>query len=83
MLLTIALTYRPATDLGYLLHKHPARFQTFSISSGQAHVFFPEARAERCTSALLLDIDPVGLVRKGGKGCVGFGERAGGSSFAI
>ncbi|MGB8344576.1 MAG: hypothetical protein WCD86_06810 [Ktedonobacteraceae bacterium] len=26
MLLTITTTYQPATDLGYLLHKHPARF---------------------------------------------------------
>src|SRR6266567_3989878 len=63
MLLTITTTYQPATDLGYLLHKNPARVQSFSLSFGQAHVFYPEASSERCTAALLLDIDPVHLVR--------------------
>ena len=63
MLLTITTTYQPATDLGYLLHKHPARVQSFSLSFGQAHVFYPEASVERCTAALLLDVDPVALVR--------------------
>ena len=63
MLLTITTSYRPATDLGYLLHKHPSRLQSFSLSFGQAHVFYPEASSERCTAALLLDIDPVHLVR--------------------
>lgn len=64
MLLTIATTHSPATDLGYLLHKHPARLQSFDLSFGKAHVFYPEASPERCTAALLLDVDPVGLVRK-------------------
>src|SRR6266511_4208869 len=63
MLLTITTTFPPATDLGYLLHKHPARCQSFALSFGQAHVFYPEARPKRCTVALLLDVDPVGLVR--------------------
>jgi 3' terminal RNA ribose 2'-O-methyltransferase Hen1 len=63
MLLTITTTRYPATDLGYLLHKHPARCQSFALSFGQAHVFYPEARPERCTVALLLDVDPVDLVR--------------------
>ena len=63
MLLTITTTYQPATDLGYLLHKNPARLQSVEITGGQAHVFYPEATAERCTAALLLDLDPVGLVR--------------------
>ena len=58
MLLTITTTHRPATDLGYLLHKRPDRLQTFPLSFGQAHVFYPEASAERCTAALLLDVDP-------------------------
>ena len=58
MLLTITTTYVPTTDLGYVLHKHPARLQTFDLSFGQAHVFYPEASPERCTAALLLDIDP-------------------------
>src|SRR5437868_11080892 len=63
MLLTITTTHRPATDLGYLLHKHPDRLQSFDLSFGKAHVFYPEARAERCSASLLLDVDPVGLVR--------------------
>ncbi len=63
MLLTLSTTHQPATDLGYLLHKHPDRTQTFALGFGKAHVFYPEASAERCTAALLLDIDPVGLVR--------------------
>ena len=63
MLLTITNTNWPATDLGYLLHKNPARVQSFALSFGQAHVFYPEASGERCTAALLLDVDPVGLVR--------------------
>jgi 3' terminal RNA ribose 2'-O-methyltransferase Hen1 len=67
MLLTITTTYQPATDLGYLLHKNPARAQSFSLSFGQAHIFYPEASAERCTAALLLDIDTVSLVRSKGR----------------
>src|SRR2546428_779257 len=63
MLLTITTTHAPATDLGYLLHKNPARPQTFDLSFGRAHVFYPEAEPDRCTAALLLDVDPVGLVR--------------------
>ena len=63
MLLTITTTREPATDLGYLLHKHPDRLKTFTVSAGEAHVFYPEATPERCTAALLLEIDPVALVR--------------------
>src|SRR3954469_24265702 len=63
MLLTITLTTPPATDLGFLLHKNPSRAQSFKLGFGQAHVFYPEASAERCTAALLLDVDPIGLVR--------------------
>jgi len=64
MLLTITTTHSPATALGYLLHKHPERFQSFELSFGSSKVFYPEASEKRCTAALLLDIDPVGLVRK-------------------
>ncbi len=63
MLLSISTTHRPATDLGHLLHKHPERCQSFDLSFGQAHVFYPEANADRCTACLLLDVDPVRLVR--------------------
>lgn len=64
MLLTLTTTHRPATDLGFLLHKHPDKVQTFALPFGHAHVFYPEAGPERCTAALLLDIDPVGLTRR-------------------
>jgi len=63
MLLTISTTHRPATELGYLLHKHPDRVQRFELPFGSAHVFYPEASEERCTAALLLEVDPIGLVR--------------------
>ncbi len=63
MLLTITTTHRPATDLGYLLHKHPDRFQSFDLSFGKAHVYYPEVGEDRCTACLLLDVDPVGMVR--------------------
>ncbi|MEU6770378.1 3' terminal RNA ribose 2'-O-methyltransferase Hen1 [Streptomyces sp. NPDC046759] len=59
----------PATDLGYLLHKHPDKAQKFSTSYGTAHVFYPEADDLRCTAALLLETDTLALVRRGrGKG---------------
>ncbi|HMA32935.1 MAG TPA: 3' terminal RNA ribose 2'-O-methyltransferase Hen1 [Chloroflexia bacterium] len=64
MLLTLTTTHTPATDLGYLLHKNPARSQAFPLSFGQVHVFYPEVGPARCTAALLLDVDPVALVRK-------------------
>lgn len=63
MLFTITNTKTPATDLGYLLHKNPSRVQSFDLSFGSAHVFYTEATPERCTAALMLEVDPVGLVR--------------------
>ncbi|QYX77015.1 3' terminal RNA ribose 2'-O-methyltransferase Hen1 [Streptomyces akebiae] len=72
MFLTISTTgtpERPATDLGFLLHKHPDKAQAFTTSYGKAHVLYPEADVERCTAALLLEVDAVALVRRGkGKG---------------
>ncbi len=64
MLLTITTTHSPATDIGYLLHKSPDNLHSKKLPFGQAHVFYPEATKEKCTAALLLDIDPIGLVRK-------------------
>jgi 3' terminal RNA ribose 2'-O-methyltransferase Hen1 len=63
VLLTITTTARPATDLGYLLVKHPERVQTFEQSFGTAHVFYPDASPDRCTAALLLDVDPIKLAK--------------------
>lgn len=64
MILTISTTARPATDLGYLLHKHPDRVQEFTQSWGVARVFYPEADEDRCTAALLLDVDPIRIARR-------------------
>lgn len=75
MLLTITTTHQSATDLGYLLHKRPDRFQSFDLSFGQAHVFYAEATDGRCTACLLLDVDPVGMVRRN--------RRDGGDSFLL
>jgi len=66
MFLSIATTCQPATDLGYLLHKHPGRLHEIEQTFGKAWVFYPEAGEARCEAALVLDVDPVGLVR--GKG---------------
>jgi 3' terminal RNA ribose 2'-O-methyltransferase Hen1 len=63
VLLTLTTTHRPATDLGFLLHKHPERAQAFPIAAGTAHVFYPAAGPDECTAALLIDIDPIELVR--------------------
>src|SRR6202789_910132 len=71
MLLTVSTTHQPATDLGYLLHKNPARLQTEELSFGKAYVFYPDAPATLCTAALLVEIDPVALVR--GRGPAGEG----------
>jgi 3' terminal RNA ribose 2'-O-methyltransferase Hen1 len=66
MFLSIATTNRPATDLGFLLHKHPDRVHETELPFGKAFVFYPRADDERCEAVLVLDVDPVGLVR--GKG---------------
>ncbi len=67
MLLTIETIHRPATDLGHLLHKNPAGLQSFEQSFGAAHVFYPIAEEDRCQVCVLLDVDPVGLVRGRGE----------------
>lgn len=69
--LTLTSTAPNASDLGYLLHKHPGRAQTFDVTAGTAHVFYPEADEHRCTVALLLEVDPIALARdrrRGGDG---------------
>jgi len=73
VLLTITTTRAPATDLGFLLHKHPDRVRSVGVSAGgMAHVFYPEATAQRCTAALMLEVDPVGLVRGPGEGITNY-----------
>jgi len=73
VLLTLSTTHRPATDLGYLLHKHPDRVQEFRQSFGTSTVLYPEASDERCTALLTLDIDPVQLARGRGRRSADFG----------
>ncbi|MBR0838095.1 3' terminal RNA ribose 2'-O-methyltransferase Hen1 [Bradyrhizobium manausense] len=68
MFLSIATTYQPATDLGFLLNKHPERMHELELSYGKVFVFYPEASDSRCEAALVLDVDPVGLVRGKGQG---------------
>jgi 3' terminal RNA ribose 2'-O-methyltransferase Hen1 len=63
MLLTITTTHVPATDLGYLLRKNPTRCQTTKIAFGDVHIFYPEATQNRCTAAILVEIDPIGMIR--------------------
>ena len=63
MLLSITTTYKPATDLGYLLHKHPDKVQCFDLSAAKAYVFYPEATENKCTACLMLDMDSIDMVR--------------------
>ncbi len=85
MLLTLTLDGVdgvPATDLGYLLHKHPDRVQSFTTTGGAVHVLYPEATPERCTAALLLEVDPVALVR-GPAGAAAGGRGQQGEGFSL
>ncbi|MEH0842547.1 3' terminal RNA ribose 2'-O-methyltransferase Hen1 [Micromonospora sp. CPCC 205711] len=70
MLLTLTTTHQPATDLGHLLVKHPDRVQSFALPAGVAHVFYPQADEDRCTAALLVEVDPqrLGVGRGRGRG---------------
>ena len=64
MLLTLSTTHQPATDLGFLLHKNPGAMHERDFSFGRAHVFYPTAGECECTATLLLEVDPVALVRR-------------------
>jgi 3' terminal RNA ribose 2'-O-methyltransferase Hen1 len=68
MLLTITSTTKPATNLGFILHKHPDKVQDFPLPFGRANVFYPVAAGDRTTAALLVEIDPVALVKRRGRG---------------
>ena len=71
MLLTIETTHKPATDLGYLLHRRPGGVQTVEQSYGAMHIFYPAVAEDCCRVALLLDVDPVAMVRSRGIGSGG------------
>ncbi|MEM7130795.1 MAG: 3' terminal RNA ribose 2'-O-methyltransferase Hen1 [Chloroflexota bacterium] len=67
MYFSVSTTHAPATDLGYLLYKHPARVQEFKLNFGKAHVYYPEATERQCTAVMLVDVDPIKLVRAKGR----------------
>ena len=64
MILAITTTHHPAADLGFLLHKHPAKIHQKTLNFGGATVFFPLADAHIATAVLAVDIDPIALVRR-------------------
>lgn len=64
VLLTLSLIGQDAFALGHLLHKHPDRVQTFALPVGAATVFYPESSSERTTAALMLEVDPIGIVKR-------------------
>ena len=74
MILNISTTHNPATDLGFLLHKHPDKYQVVDMSIGKAHIFYPEKGEEKTTISLLLEIDPIDMVR---------GSRKSGDTFIL
>lgn len=63
MLMMITTTHNPATDIGILLHKSPFRCQSSKLSFGTVNIFYPEAAEERCTMAMLIEMDTIGMVR--------------------
>lgn len=73
MLLTISNATKPAGNLGFLLHKHPDKLQTIDLAVGRAHVFYPQSTEDRTTVALMLEIDPIDMVRGGGRNLSGRG----------
>src|SRR5437763_15704230 len=71
MLLELTTTMRPAPDLGFLLHKNPARAQSFDLAFGRVHIFYPEASAGRCSTS------PLSFVARGRRGLVQPAEKVG------
>ncbi len=63
MLLNIS-TKRNGLALSFLLHKHPDKVQTFKLNFGEVHVFYPEYSEKKCSFALLLDINPINIIRE-------------------
>jgi RNA repair, ligase-Pnkp-associating, region of Hen1 len=66
MLLKIVCQDPRAPDLTFLFHKHPGKVQSFDLPFGRAIVFYPLLSQDGCEFALLLEIDPIGLIRKSG-----------------
>ncbi|MGA1871931.1 MAG: 3' terminal RNA ribose 2'-O-methyltransferase Hen1 [bacterium] len=67
MILTISTKQKNANELGYLFNKHPNRPQGYNLPFGKAYVFYPVCSENECSISLMLDIDPIGLVRRKSK----------------
>ncbi|MFZ4843620.1 methyltransferase domain-containing protein [Mycetocola saprophilus] len=63
MYLSITLTGSHASGLNHLLHKHPDRVHRREKNGSTATVFTPVFEPDRATVGLLLEVDPIGLVR--------------------
>jgi 3' terminal RNA ribose 2'-O-methyltransferase Hen1 len=64
MLLTLTCAAPDAARFGYLLGKHPDAVFERPFSMGRVTVFYPEVASDRLTVAMLIEVDPVGLVRR-------------------
>lgn len=49
--------------MGYLLHKNPQRVHEAELPFGKATLVYPEADEDRCSAAILLEVDSVALAR--------------------
>ncbi len=63
MLLTLETAGPDASKISYLLHKHPDKVQSFTMSFGRVHVYYPKYQHDSAVACMLLDVDPVGMVR--------------------
>jgi len=63
VLLTLETEGPDASKISYLLHKHPDKVQSFEMSFGKVHVYYPKYHENRAVACMLLDVDPVGMVR--------------------
>ena len=52
-----------ASDLGFLLHKHPGHLHERDTAQGKVSIFFPKVSEAETRAVIYLDVDPVALVR--------------------
>ncbi len=63
MVLNIKTTGENANNLGFLLHKHPSRYQTETLPYGTVHMFYPEISKELCSFVMFVEINSIALAR--------------------
>jgi 3' terminal RNA ribose 2'-O-methyltransferase Hen1 len=70
MMLSIACKNLSEEELGFLLHKNPARVHPLDLSFGKVYVFFDEPpEGHQAQVCLLVDVDPLAMVQgRGGLG---------------